>query len=172
MNFKELAVSRYSVRKFKPTMVEKEKLDIVLEAGRNAPTAANKQPQRIVVICNAEGHKKIDNCTRCRFNAPVVLLICFDKNESWERPYDGERSGWVDASIVTTQMMLQAADLGLGTTWVMHFDAAKLVGEFQLPENIVPVAILPLGYPADDAVPNENHLKRLPREKLVFFEKL
>jgi nitroreductase len=125
-----------------------------------------------VVICDAEGHKKIDNCTPFRFKAPVVLLVCFDKNECWKRPYDGEHSGWVDASIVTTQMMFQAADLGLGTTWVMYFAAAKVVKEFNLPENIVPVALLPLGYPADDAIPNENHLKRLPREKLVFFEKL
>jgi nitroreductase len=153
-------------------MVEKEKLDIVLEAGRNAPTAANKQPQRIVVIYNEEGYKKIDGCTPCRFNAPVVLLVCFDKNECWVRPGDGEHSGWVDASIVAAQMMLQAADLGLGTTWVMYFNAAKVVEEFRLPQNIVPAALLPLGYPADDAAPGEDHLKRLPREKLVFFEKL
>jgi hypothetical protein len=56
----------------------------------------------------------------------VVLLVCFDKNGSWVRPFNGEHSGWVDASIVTAHMMLQAADIGLGSTWVMHFDAAKI----------------------------------------------
>jgi nitroreductase len=172
MNFKELAVHRYSVRKFKPAAVEKEKLDLVLEAGRNAPTAGNKQPQRILVISREDGLKKIDNCTSCRFDAPVVFLICYDKNESWVRPFDSENSGWVDASIVTTQMMLQAADIGLGTTWVMYFDPAKVVKEFRLPENIVPVAVLPLGYPADDAFPHERHTQRLPQEKLIFFESL
>jgi nitroreductase len=172
MNFKELAAYRYSVRNFKPTMVEKEKLDIVLEAGRNAPTAANKQPQRIIVVSTEEGCKKIDESTRFRYGAPVVLLICFDKNESWKRPYDDQTSGWVDASIAATQMILQAADLGLGTTWVMYFDPAKLIAEFGLPENIVPVAMLPLGYPVDDDVPSEHHYKRQPREKLVFFENL
>ena len=170
MDFRELAVERYSVRKFRPAPVEKEKLDLVLEAGRNAPTAGNKQPQRILVITQEEGLNKIDQCSRCRFGASVVLLVCFDTNECWVRRFDGEKSGWVDASIVTAQMMLQAADIGLGTTWVMHFDAAKTVEEFHLPENIVPVAMLPLGYPAEDSIPGEMHGLRLPREKLVFFE--
>ena len=172
MDFKELAARRYSVRKFKQTPVEKEKLDLVLEAGRNAPTASNKQPQRILVITQAEGLKKIDDCTPCRFGAPVVLLVCYDEKGSWVRPFDGERSGLVDASIVTTQMMLQAADIGLGSTWVMYFDAAKTRAAFDLPENIVPAALLPLGYPAEDAAPADRHNDRLPRDKLVFFEHL
>jgi nitroreductase len=160
------------VRKFKQTPVEKEKLDLVLEAGRNAPTAANKQPQRILVITEAEGLEKVDSCTPCRFGAPVVLLVCFDKDECWVRPFDGERSGWVDASIVTTHLMLQAADIGLGSTWVMYFDAEKARAAFGLPENIVPAALLPLGCPAEDAAPADRHSDRQPRDKLVFFERL
>jgi nitroreductase len=170
MDFKELAAQRYSVRKFKQAPLEKETLGLVLEAGRNAPTAANKQPQRILVITRPEGLKKVDDCTPCRFGAPTVLLICFDKTESWVRPFDSEHSGWVDASIVTTQMMLQAADIGLGSTWVMYFDAAKIRAAFSLPENIVPVALLPLGYPAEDAAPADRHNDRQSRDKLVFFE--
>ncbi|MDR1352118.1 MAG: nitroreductase family protein [Treponema sp.] len=172
MDFKELAARRYSVRQFKQAPVEKEKLDLVLEAGRNAPTAANKQPQRILVITEAEGLKKVDDCTPCRFGAPAVLLVCFDKGGSWVRPFDGEHSGWVDASIVTTHMMLQAADIGLGSTWVMYFDAAKIRAAFALPENIIPAALLPLGCPADDAAPADRHNDRQPRDKLVFFERL
>jgi nitroreductase len=172
MDFKELAAKRYSVRKFKTAQVEREKLDLILEAGQNAPTAANKQPQRILVIQSAAGLKKIDACTPCRFGAPTVLLICFDINESWVRPMDSEHSGWVDASIVTTQMMLQAADIGIGSTWVMYFDPAKARSAFSLPDNIVPVAVLPLGYPADDAAPENRHEQRLPLEKIVFFEGL
>jgi nitroreductase len=101
-----------------------------------------------------------------------VLLVCFDETGSWVRPFDGERSGLVDASIATTQMMLQAADIGLGSTWVMYFDAAKTRAAFDLPENIVPAALLPLGYPAEDAAPADRHSERLPRDKLVFFEHL
>jgi nitroreductase len=172
MDFKELAVRRYSVRKFKQISLEKEKLDLVLEAGRNAPTASNKQPQRILVITQEEGLKKIDDCTPCRFDAPVVLLVCYDEHASWVRSFDGKRSGLVDASIVTTQMMLQAADIGLGSTWVMYFDAAKIRAAFNLPENIVPAALLPLGYPAEEAVPADRHSERQPINKLVFFERL
>jgi len=56
-------------------------------------------------------------------------------------------------------MMLQAHELGLGTTWVMYFDPAAAIREFALPENIIPVAILPIGYPAQDAEPSANHFK-------------
>jgi nitroreductase len=170
MNFKELSVSRYSVRKFQNRPVEQEKLDLLLEAGLSAPTAANHQPQRILVINKEEGLKKVDNCTQYRFGAPVVLLICYDKNEYWVRKFDGENSGQIDASIVTTQMMLQAADIGLGTTWVMHFDPAKTAEEFKLPEKIIPVAMLPLGYPAVDAAPSHWHVLRHPLDKIVYYD--
>jgi nitroreductase len=170
MHFKELAAARYSVRKFKPDPVEKEKLDLILEALRTAPTAANKQPQRALLITSEEGLRKVDAITPCRFGAPAVLLVCFDKDACWVRPTDKQDSGWVDASIVTTHAMLQAADCGIGSTWVMFFDAAKAREEFALPANLIPVAVLPLGYPAADAAPAGFHSQREPREKLVFFE--
>ncbi|AEF81101.1 nitroreductase family protein [Leadbettera azotonutricia] len=167
MGFKELAAARYSVRKFKDRAVEKEKVDLILEAARNAPTAANKQPQRILVIDTDEELKKVDACTRFRFETSLVFLVCYDQNECWVRSFDGEKSGEVDASIVTTQMMLQAADIGLGTTWVMFFDPAKTREEFKLPPHIIPVAFLPTGYPADDAEPSDRHAVRHPLEKLI-----
>jgi nitroreductase len=103
MNFKELAAARYSVRQFKNKPVEKERLDLILEAARIAPTAANKQPQRILVVNGAEGLEKVDACTPCRFGAPLVFIICYDRNETWIRKFDGAQSGEVDASIVTTR---------------------------------------------------------------------
>jgi nitroreductase len=172
MDFDILSAKRYSVRKFKKVPVEPEKLALVLEAGRNAPTASNKQPQRILVITRDEGLEKIDRCTSCRFGAPVVLIVCYDKNECWVRKVDGEKSGWVDASIVTTQMMLQAADIGLGSTWVMHFDPAAVRKEFALPENLELVAMLVMGYPAPDAASADWHTIRHPLEKIVYFEEL
>jgi nitroreductase len=172
MNFKELAAARYSVRKFKPDPVEKEKLDLILEAIRNAPTAANKQPQRVLVVSSEDGIRKMDAVTPCRFGAPTVLLVCFDKTAAWVRPTDKQDSGWVDASIVATQVLLQAADLGLGSTFVMFFDAAKARAEFSLPDNLIPIAVLPLGYPAADAEPADFHKQRKPLNELVFFEHL
>lgn len=73
MDFLELATSRFSERRFADTPVEDEKLRRVLVLGRLAPTAENKQPQRIYVVRGAEGLEKMDAGTRCRFGAPVVL---------------------------------------------------------------------------------------------------
>lgn len=74
MDFLELATSRFSERRFADTPVEDEKLRRVLEVGRLAPTAENKQPQRIYVVRGAEGLEKMDAGTRCRFGAPVGLI--------------------------------------------------------------------------------------------------
>jgi len=165
--FQELSVSRYSVRNFKSQSVEPEKLSQILEAGCVAPTACNNRPQRIKVITDEKGLAIADECTPCRFGAPVVLLICYDKSLCWRRNFDGALSGETDASIVTTHMMLSAHDLGLGSCWVMYFDPKKTSELFSLPENIVPVAMLPIGYPADDAAPNERHFDKLGAEEML-----
>ena len=165
--FLELAKARYSVRSFKPQPINLEDLEKVLEAGRIAPTACNNQPHRIKVITDTADLAKVDKCTPCRFDAPTVLLICYDKTICWERKFDGANSGEVDASIVTTHLMLAAQEVGLGTCWVMYFDQAKLAELFALPENIVPVALLPIGYPAEDAVPADLHEQRLPLNEIL-----
>jgi nitroreductase len=166
LDFNELTARRYSVRKFKDLPVEQEKIDLLLEAARLAPTAADRQPQRIMLFTGPEALKKVDRCTRCRFGAPGVFLICYDRTQCWVRPFDGQDSGFVDASIVTTLMMYQAVNLGLGTTWVMHFDPAAVVKECDLSESLVPAAMLIFGYPAEDATPADRHYVRLPREKI------
>ncbi len=167
--FQHLASSRFSVRQFAARPVEKDKLALILEAGRVAPTACNFQPQRILVLDNPETLAKLKVCTPYHFDAPLALLVCYDKSVSWKRKYDGDDAGTVDASIVTTQMMLQAFELGIGSTWVGSFDPRKIHDEFQLPDNYVPVALLPLGYPADDVKPSPQHFKREPMEKTVCF---
>jgi nitroreductase len=170
MDFSALAAARYSVRKFKDIPVKKEHLDLILKTAHNAPTAGNRQPQRVLVITREEGLQKIDRCTKCRFGAPVVFLVCADTSACWVRPFDKIGSDWVDASIVTTQMMLQAADIGIGTTWVMYFEVEKLVQEFKLPQKLLPVALLVAGYPADDAVPADRHSLKNPADTMIFYE--
>ena len=162
MDFLNLAGKRYSVRKFSDKPVEKEKLDKILEAGRLAPTACNNQPQKIIVINDKPALEKVNKCTRYGFGAPVVLIICYNKGESWKRSSDGKDMGDVDAAIVTTHLMLAAASMGLGSTWVGSFDPAAARREFALPDNIIPVAFLPVGYPAEDAMPSGNHSSRKP----------
>ena len=165
--FFELATERYSVRSFSTQTIETEKITQILEAGRVAPTACNNQPQRIKLITSSEDLAKVDECTPCRFNAPAVLLVCYEKSACWNRQFDGASSGEVDASIVTTHMMLAAQDLGLGSCWVMYFDPVKARELFGLSDKIVPVAMLPLGYPAQGATASEQHSDRMPMDKTL-----
>ncbi len=170
MDFITLAKNRYSVRKFKDQPFEDEKLQLILQAGHVAPTAANKQPQRILVIKDQQGLNKLKDCTSSHFNAPLALLICYDKTVCWQRArFDGKNSGDVDASIVTTHMMLEAADIGIGSTWVMHFDPQKIRELYHIPENYEPVALLTMGYPADDAEPSERHFQVVNMDDIVFY---
>lgn len=167
MTFLELARARYSVRKFAETPVEEEKLQAVLQAGACAPTAKNLQPQRIYVLQSEAAVARIRGITRCAFNAPVVLLICGDTGEGWVNPFNDRNSTEMDCSIVTTQMMLQAQELGLGTTWVCWFDTEAVKKVFGLPVGIEPFALLPLGYPAADCAPSPMHANRKPQEETV-----
>lgn len=169
MNFLDLAKERYSVRKFSDKEVEKNKIDKILEAGRLAPTAVNYQSQRILVLNSKENLDKLKLCTPYHFDAPLALLVCYDSSVSWKRKCDKKDEGIVDASIVTTHMMLEIHELGLGTTWVGSFDYDLMKKEFEIPENIIPVALLPIGYPAEDAVPSPNHGKRYDIGQTVFY---
>lgn len=89
----------------------------------------------------------------------------------WTRKYDGEQSGVIDASIVTTHLMLQAWNEGIGSCWVMHFDPFKMREEFNIPENIVPVALLVMGKPAPDAAPIPMHSAYRSEDETVVYDK-
>ena len=119
MTFQELARMRYSVRAYQDTPIEEEKLNQILEAGRIAPTACNNQPQKIYVARSEEARKKLASVSRCTFGAPVILVVCYDHDRNWKnRLMPGYESGETDAAIVCTHMMLQAAELGIGSCWV------------------------------------------------------
>lgn len=152
MDFLSLAKKRYACRKYAPAKVEQEKLDIILEAGRVAPTGANRQPQRLIVVRSQEGMERLARCTR-DFGAPCAVIVCADTGEAWTRKYDGKTISDIDASIVTDHMMLAAASLGLDTLWICMFKPEAVREEFRLPEHVEPVNILLIGYgigtPAD-----------------------
>ena len=171
MDFLELAEKRYSVRKFTGVPVRDEDMERILRAGQLAPTACNKQPQRILVINSPEGREKLYRCTVSHFNAPTALIVCYDKRDCWVRDYDGKPSGEIDASIAATHMMLEAANIGVGVTWVMYFIPEAVRVEFELPEEFEPVAMLVMGYPAPDAKPYPGHTQSRPIGETVFHEK-
>lgn len=171
MDFLKLASERFSVRKFSDKPIEKDVIEKILKAGHVAPTGCNFQPHRILVINSEESLETLKDCTRCHFDAPCAMLVCYNKDECWTRPYDSCQSGIVDASIVTTHMMLMAWELGVGSTWVMHFNPFRMREAFGIPENIEPVALLVMGYPADDVAPNERHSLFRPEDEIVKYNK-
>ena len=167
MDFQALSAARYSLRKFDARPVEPEKLNLILEAGRNAPTAHNYQPQRMFVLQSLEALEKADACSGSHFHPPVMLVVGYDPAVSWKRETDGKDHGEIDAAIAATQMMLQAADLGLGTTYVGMFQPDKLLEAFPEMAGTCPIALLPLGYPAEGARPARLHTDRRSLEELV-----
>lgn len=150
MDFQRLIEARYSVRCYTRQMVEQAKLDLVLNAARLAPTAANYQPFRLLVVPTAGRERELRRVyDRDWFvQAPLVIGICTVASEAWVRR-DRKNYGDVDATIAMDHLILAAADLGLGTCWVAAFDpgAAREVLEVRAGEE--PLAFTPLGYAAD-----------------------
>lgn len=160
MEFKEVIKNRYSCRKYSDRNVEPEKLSAILEAGRVAPTAKNLQEQRIYVLQSEEALAKIDSVTPCRFGAPVVIAVAFDKNDVYTYPGGMKSSGDEDATIVATHMILAATDEGLGSCWLNRFDPQQTAELLGLPENEELVMLMDIGYAAEDAEPAPMHEKR------------
>ena len=170
MDFLKFAEERYSVRKFENKHLEKEVIDKILKAGHIAPTGCNFQPQRILVLNTDESIEKLKSTTKCHFDAPCAFLVCYNKDETWTRPYDEAISAPIDVSIVATHMMLEAHSLGVGSCWVMHFNPALMKETFNIPKSFVPVALLVMGYPHKDASPIEMHYKTRPIDEVVFYD--
>ena len=170
MDFLSLAKKRYACRSYKKQAVEQEKLDLILEAGRVAPTGANRQPQRLGVVRSQEGMERLARCTR-DFGAPVAIIVCADTTQAWIRKYDGKQVGDIDASIVTDHMMLCATSLGLNTLWICMFKPDAVREEFGLPEGIEPVNILLIGYgDGEPASPDRHAETRKPLAETVVYE--
>ncbi len=170
MSFLELAKRRYSARDYHAKAVEPEKIKKILEAGRVAPTACNNQPQRILVVQTPEGMAKIAKGYK-DLHAPAALIVCADHQDSWNRSYDGKDSADIDASIVTTQMMLCATELGLDSVWICAFKPSIIREEFHIPENIEPINILLLGYAKCEPKSPDRHSDfRKPLEETVVYE--
>jgi len=151
MQLNDLIRKRCSIRSYSPQAVEQEKLDYILEAARLAPSACNLQPWRFVVIRSDKAKADIQACYERDWfrTAPVYILVCSDHSRSWKRPADGKDHADIDAAIATEHLCLAAAEQGLGTCWVCHFDTKRCAAAFGLPAAVEAVAIIPVGYPSD-----------------------
>lgn len=166
MDFMSLAKQRYSVRAFDPRPVEHEKLEKLAEACRIAPTAKNQQPQKVYLATSSEALEKLNAVSPCIYGAPAVIVMGYDKTRTWVHPdYPEIHSGYVDTSICLTHMMLEAQELGLGTCWVARFDPFAAREALGLDENVMLTALMPVGYPAENAAPSERHAAFRPDEE-------
>jgi nitroreductase len=166
MDFLTLSKKRYSVRSYADTPVSDELIEKLLLAAQNAPSAHNNQPQIIYVMRSQEALDIVDASTRARFGAPLVFVVCYDNVLSWKSK-DGRDSGIVDASIAATHILLEATDLGLGSVWVGLFKPDVIKEKLELPDNIIPVCVLPIGYASDTSVPLNLHDQRRPLSETV-----
>ena len=168
MEFFDLIKKRYSVRAYQSKPVEEEKLQQVLEAANLAPTAANRQPFKIIVIHTKGREAELKRIYHREWfsQAPLVIGICAAASEAWSR-MDGKNYADIDATIVMDHLILAATDLGLGTCWIAAFDPAAARGILGLPDDVEPVAFTPLGYPADEM----KMKKRKSLEEIVRYEK-
>ena len=169
MEFSELVKARYSCKKFDGRPVEDAQLDVILEAGRLAPTAKNLQEQRVYVMRSPEALAKVDEITPCRYGASTVLVVAFDKSNVFVYPGEKYDSGVEDTAIVATHMLLAAKDAGVDSCWLNRFDpdeAARILG---LPENERVLMLLDLGYAAEGAGPLPHHASRKGLEETVVY---
>jgi nitroreductase len=169
MEYFDLIQKRYSVRAYKPDLVEDTKLSQILEAARLAPTAANRQPFQFIVA-HVKGRETELRRVYHRpwfLQAPLVICACGLPAQGWVRGTDGINYTTVDVTIAMDHLILAAADLGLGTCWIAAFDVAAARQVFSLPPGADPIALTPLGYPADRPGAKE----RKPLTELVRYER-
>ena len=167
MDFQDLIKKRYSVRAYKSVPVEEEKIQLVLDAARLAPTAHNRQPFQFLVIRTAGREEELKRIYKKDWfvQAPVVVLACAVYDGAWLR-MDNKNYAEVDTSIAMEHLVLAATALGLGTCWVAAFDPQAAREILNLPEGVEPIAFTPIGYPADQ--PREK--KRKPLTDLMRYD--
>jgi len=149
MNFHNLIHQRESIRNYDPQRpVESEKLHRILEAGRIAPSAANRQPWKFYLISSEENLARIRSCYQRSWfeDAPHVLVVAGRRSKAWVRSNDGYNALETDLTIAMDHMILAAEAEGLGTCWIAAYDPEKLhaTGIFADHEEVF--SITPLGY--------------------------
>lgn len=171
MDFFKLAKQRCTTRGFTGQRISDQELELILSVGRVAPTACNRQPQKIIVVQQSENIAKVQKAYKT-FGSQCVLIVCRDRRNELVRPYDNKCSGDLDIGIICDHMMLAARELNIGSVMVGLFDPAIIRKEFIIPEYIEPTALLILGYPDNGFLSPERHItERKPLTETVQYEK-
>lgn len=163
---------RHSIRRYQPDMaVEPEKLHAVLEMACAAPSAGDLQSYRILVITDKASRQALQQAAEDQpfiSEAPVCLVFCADPRRAREQYGERGESLYAlqDATIAAAYAQLAVVAAGLGSTWVGYFDEAAVMEAAAVPQGLVPVAMLSLGYPAElpEATP------RRPLDEVVSYK--
>jgi len=158
MEFKDIINKRMAVRKFSNKEVDDKLIEEILEMARFYPSAKNMQPQLTFVVKSKEGIASIDKASPCRYNAPVVLLVCSSKDKACRLGNDS--TYLMDGSIYGTFLMMSAVSVGLDTIWIEYMDKDIIKKEFNLSDNVEPICLLPIGYRSEDCPTSPGYLKR------------
>lgn len=167
MDLFETIKGRRSIRSFLDRPVEEEKLERVLDAGRLAPSARNIQDWRFIVVRDAQTRRRLAEAARNQqfvAQAPVVIAACGTSDLVMTC---GQPAYAIDVSIAVDHMTLAAFEQGLGTCWIGAFYEDRVKEILGIPEGIRVVALLPLGYPAEQP----SARPRNPLENIVAYER-
>lgn len=166
----EIISKRRSIRSFKGEPVPEEYLQRILTAAQRAPSAGNRQPWHFYVVRNKDLRESLAIAAFGQdfvAQAPVVIVVCSDPERSGSRYGERGRSLYSiqDTASAVMNMWLTAVELGLASCWVGAFDESKVREALSIPSQLRPVAILPIGFPAEPGIKTS----RRPLEEVVTF---
>ena len=169
MDVMEAIKKRKSIRGYQNKEVEEEKLNLVLEAGRLAPSASNRQEWKFIVVRDKEIREKLGVAAHHQGfvgEAPIVIIACAATETEHIMPC-GQLSYPIDLAIAVDHITLKAVEEGLGTCWIGAFDEKEVKKILGIPEPVRVVALLPLGYPVSisSSTPRKN------KGEIILFEK-
>jgi nitroreductase len=160
MDFYEVIQGRRSVRKYKTDPVDDDKLQRILNAARLAPSAANRQPISFIVVRDDKIKRKLKDAYSQEwfYTAPVIICACALPDKAWKRN-DGKAYVDVDVAIAMDHLILAAAAEGLGTCWIAAFKPGIVKEVLNIPDDLEPLILTPLGYP--ETIPEPTYRKPL-----------
>ncbi len=160
MDFYEVIQGRRSVRKYKTDPVDDDKLQRILNAARLAPSAANRQPISFIVVRDDKIKRKLKDAYSQEwfYTAPVIICACTLPDKAWKRN-DGKAYVDVDVAIAMDHLILAATAEGLGTCWIAAFKPGIVKEVLNIPDDLEPLILTPLGYP--ESIPEPTYRKPL-----------
>ncbi len=155
-DFQYLTQQRYSCRNFKSDPVSRQDVEAVLHAACMAPSACNRQPWKFYIITNPETRAQMLAKSKPAFaEAPVLIAAIGLHDQVWHRTSDGKDHTDIDVAIAVEHICLAATDMKLATCWICSFDTDAVSRILRLNPEEEPVALIPLGYPADTELPEK-----------------